>query len=223
MSINTCVICQEDTCTPTNPFLSPCSCKGTVSSIHRECLEQWVFHSNKTNCSVCHAKYRVIFADEIISVSKKTLLLQAVLYYLATITILTGIFYIFHPNTYQFEQKNILESILLYFLTTNIHFGIHMCYVVISLLFIVLLLGTIVSVYLMLTGDSSSYNHHLHDMNGISQILDSFNTTYTFKKPFISCFYGHTITFLIGGLFIYGIYSFLKWRNPPVKRLRIQI
>jgi hypothetical protein len=223
MSINTCVICQEETCTPTNPFLSPCSCKGSVSSIHRECLEQWIFHSNKTNCSVCHTKYRIILKEELVSTSRVILLCQAFLFYFTVMSILTGIFYLTNPNTYQFESKNIIDSISLLFLTTSFHLGIYLLYVVTGILIIIIILGTILCLVSMLTGESSGYDYHLHDMNGMSKIFENFLRTYPLQKSAISCWSATICSIVIGGLSIYLIYSFLKWRNQPTKKLRIQI
>ena len=223
MSANICVICQEDTCTPTNPFLSPCSCKGSVSSIHRECLEQWVFHSNKTNCSICQAKYRVKFVEEIISTSTINLLLQSILYYFATMTILTGIFFLFRPNTYQFEPKNILDSISLHFLTTYVHFGINIWYGFITLLSILIVLGCLLAIISVFTGESSSLDYHVRDMNGISQILDSLSITYPFTNSFSSCLSAHICCIMFSSFTVFIIYTLLKYQNEPIKRLRIQI
>ena len=223
MSINTCVICQEDTFTSSNPFLSPCCCTGSISSIHRECLEQWVFHSNKTTCSICHAKYRVKFTEETISTGKFVLLLQAVLYYFATMFVLTGIFFLSHPNTYQFESKNILDSISLHLLTTNLHVGISVWYGFIALLSIVVLLGCLVSIITIFTGESSALDYHMRDMNGISQMLDSMSAVYPFTNPFRSCLSAHIYSIIFTSFIVFLIYKLLKYRNPLTKRLRIQI
>lgn len=223
MSTKTCVICQEDTCTSSNPFLSPCCCTGSISSIHRECLEQWISHSKQKECSICHAVYRVKLSEEIMSVAKVFLLLQAVLYYFATMTILTGIFFLFHPNTYQFEPKNILESISLHFLTTNIHFGINVWYGFISLLSIVVILGCVISIITIFTGESSALDYHLRDMNGTSQMLDSLSAVYPFTNPFVSCLSAHIYSIIFTSFTVFLIYKLLKYRNPLTKRLRIQI
>lgn len=223
MSKNSCVICQEDTCTSSNPFLSPCCCTGSISSIHKECLEQWISHSNKKECSICHAVYRVKFAEETISAAKVFLLLQAVLYYFATMFVLTGIFFLSHPNTYQFESKNILDSISLHLLTTNLHFGISVWYGFVTLLSIVVLLGCVVSIITIFTGESSALDYHMRDMNGISQMLDSLSATYPFANSFNSSWNGHICTIMFGGFTIFLIYKLLKYRNPLTKQLRIQI
>jgi hypothetical protein len=138
-------------------------------------------------------------------------------------TILTGIFFLSHPNTYRFEPKNILDSISLHLLTTNIHFGINLWYGFITLLSLIVLFGSLLAVITIITGESSGLDHHMRDMNGASQMLDSLITAYPFTNSFGSCLSGHTIALLIGGLSIYGIYSLLKHRNQPIKRLRIQI
>jgi len=223
MSINTCVICQEDTCTSTNPFLSPCSCTGSISSIHRECLEEWIFHSKKTNCSICHVKYRIQMKEELVSASKVTLLFKAVLYYFATMFVLTGIFFLSHPNTYQFESKNTLDSISLHLLTTNLHFGISVWYGFIFLLSVVVILGSLLAVISMLTGESSALDYHMRDMNGMSQMLESISAVYPFEKPFRSCLSAHIYSTMLVGFTVFIIYKLLKYRNQPIKRLRIQI
>ena len=223
MSTKTCVICQEDTYTSSNPFLSPCCCTGSISSIHRECLEQWIFHSKQRECSICHAVYRVKLSEETMSAAKIFLLLKAVLYYFATMFVLTGIFFLSHPNTYQFESKNILESISLHFLTTYVHFGINVWYGFITLLSIVVLLGCLVSIITIFTGESSVLDYHLRDMNGISQMLDSLSSVYPFTNSFSSCLSTHMYSIVFTSFTIFLIYKLLKWRNPLTKQLRIKI
>jgi hypothetical protein len=218
-----CVICQEDTSTSSNPFLSPCSCKGSVSSIHRECLEEWIFHSNKTNCSICHVKYRIQMKEELVSASKVTLLLQALLYYFATMFVLTGIFFLSHPNTYQFESTNTLDSISLCLLTTNLHLGITIWYGFIFLLSIVVILGSLLAIITVLTGESSGLEYTMRDMNGISQMFDSISAVYPFANSFRSCFSSHIYSIVLVSFTVFLTYKLLKYRNHSVNRLRIQI
>jgi hypothetical protein len=223
MSTKTCVICQEDTSTSSNPFLSPCCCTGSISSIHRECLEQWIFHSNKKECSICHAVYRVKFSEEIMSAAKFFLILQAVLYYFATMFVLTGIFFLSHPNTYQFGSKNILASISLCLLTTNLHLGITIWYGFIFLLSIFVILGSLVAIITVLTGESSGLEYTMRDMNGISQMFDSISAVYPFANSFSSCLSAHIYSSILVSFTVFMIYKLLKWRNPLTKQLRIKI
>lgn len=50
----TCRICRESSL----PLMSPCSCSGSMSHVHFDCLKEWISHSGKTECDVCRSKYK---------------------------------------------------------------------------------------------------------------------------------------------------------------------
>ena len=219
-----CVICQEDTCTSSNPFLSPCLCKGSVSSIHRECLEQWIFHSNKKDCSICHAKYRIKLAEETISASKIGLLLLTTFYVLGALTMLSCAFYVAYPSTYQFESTNMIETISLFLKTTHIHLAIHMWYGFVATLSVMMIIVYIVSIISIIMGESSSFdNSHNYNMDGFFQMAESLFRTYPMKSVAVSDWQTHLFCVIVTSGMIYLAYRVVEWYNKPVKRLRIQI
>jgi hypothetical protein len=221
----TCVICQEDTCTTTNPFLSPCSCKGSVSSIHRECLEQWISVSNKTNCSVCHTKYRIQMKEETVSASQNIIFLLAIFYILGGLTMLSCVFYVAYPATYEFASTNIFEKVSLILTTTQVHIAIHMWYGLVVILSLVIFLGLVACVISLLSGDSSGFDHSYHysDTNGFFQMAESLFTSYPMRSAIISAWHGHLFCAIATSGMVYLTYMFIQWCNKPVTRLRIQI
>ncbi|XP_075157028.1 uncharacterized protein LOC142230260 [Haematobia irritans] len=53
---NLCRICRWNR----SDFLllqSPCLCKGTVGSIHLQCLKRWILHRRNTHCEICNAPF----------------------------------------------------------------------------------------------------------------------------------------------------------------------
>lgn len=47
-----CRICHD----PVN-LIEPCNCKGSIATIHKECLEKWLNASGKTSCELCGFKF----------------------------------------------------------------------------------------------------------------------------------------------------------------------
>ena len=56
---NECRVCrggpEED-----RPLYTPCLCRGSIGQVHQNCLEEWLTHSNKEICELCHTKYQFI-------------------------------------------------------------------------------------------------------------------------------------------------------------------
>ena len=50
-----CRICFENS--PHKSLISPCDCSGTISSVHRKCVESWLTRSRRTQCELCGVKY----------------------------------------------------------------------------------------------------------------------------------------------------------------------
>lgn len=38
-------------------LIEPCSCKGTMAKVHRQCLERWLSHSGSKKCELCLYEY----------------------------------------------------------------------------------------------------------------------------------------------------------------------
>lgn len=50
-----CRICHEDqSC---GELLSPCECSGSLATVHRTCLEQWLTTSNMGHCELCRHQF----------------------------------------------------------------------------------------------------------------------------------------------------------------------
>ncbi|XP_048418995.1 E3 ubiquitin-protein ligase MARCHF3 isoform X1 [Stegostoma tigrinum] len=50
-----CRICHEPS--DKESLLSPCECAGTLGTVHRSCLEQWLAASCSNHCEVCHFEF----------------------------------------------------------------------------------------------------------------------------------------------------------------------
>ncbi|PWN37556.1 uncharacterized protein FA14DRAFT_187648 [Meira miltonrushii] len=54
---DTCRICrtgaEEDT-----PLYHPCKCSGSIAKVHQDCLIEWLQHSKKKSCELCHTELR---------------------------------------------------------------------------------------------------------------------------------------------------------------------
>ncbi|KAI9016142.1 hypothetical protein DFJ74DRAFT_679600 [Hyaloraphidium curvatum] len=50
-----CRICRDDEPSPADPLLTPCGCRGSLSSVHRSCLSAWRRSSPaaRLRCEVC--------------------------------------------------------------------------------------------------------------------------------------------------------------------------
>ncbi|XP_038670384.1 E3 ubiquitin-protein ligase MARCHF3 isoform X2 [Scyliorhinus canicula] len=50
-----CRICHEPN--DKENLLSPCECSGTLGTVHRSCLEQWLAASCSSHCELCHFQF----------------------------------------------------------------------------------------------------------------------------------------------------------------------
>ncbi|XP_067873707.1 E3 ubiquitin-protein ligase MARCHF3-like [Heterodontus francisci] len=50
-----CRICHEPS--DKENLLSPCECSGTLGTVHRSCLEQWLAASCSSHCELCHFEF----------------------------------------------------------------------------------------------------------------------------------------------------------------------
>lgn len=50
-----CRICHEGRAS--GELLSPCECAGSLASVHRSCLEQWLTASDSGHCELCHHQF----------------------------------------------------------------------------------------------------------------------------------------------------------------------
>ncbi|XP_078097127.1 E3 ubiquitin-protein ligase MARCHF3 [Mustelus asterias] len=50
-----CRICHEPN--DKENLLSPCECSGTLGTVHRSCLEQWLVASCSSRCELCHFEF----------------------------------------------------------------------------------------------------------------------------------------------------------------------
>lgn len=41
------------------PLIEPCHCRGTIGSVHKECLELWIQRTLDTRCQICHFQFTV--------------------------------------------------------------------------------------------------------------------------------------------------------------------
>ncbi|XP_061833849.1 E3 ubiquitin-protein ligase MARCHF2-like [Nerophis lumbriciformis] len=52
-----CRICHDGGCGEN--LLSPCGCTGTLGTVHKSCLEQWLSSSNTSYCELCNTKFSI--------------------------------------------------------------------------------------------------------------------------------------------------------------------
>lgn len=219
-----CVICQENTQTHTNPFLSPCNCKGSVASIHRDCLETWISHSNQTNCSVCRAKYQVRYVEETVGISEFKILMKTTMYFVAGMTILTSLFYLCYWSTYQFESTKFVDRLSQTLLTTYVHAGIHVWYLFLSLVTLIFAFTLIISIVTIFTGDSSSGpSIDSYDINNFFRLAESTTGTYPIQKAVMMSWKIHFASIFMTGLVVFATYALVKVLNPPITKRRIKI
>ncbi|XP_075685458.1 E3 ubiquitin-protein ligase MARCHF7 isoform X2 [Rhinoderma darwinii] len=66
-----CRICQTGITTPTNPFIEPCKCSGSLQYVHQDCMKKWL-HSKInsgssleaiTTCELCKEKLNLNLED----------------------------------------------------------------------------------------------------------------------------------------------------------------
>lgn len=53
-----CRICLQTDLDESNKCISPCFCRGSISNVHKKCLEMWLAQSNTTDCEICKFKYK---------------------------------------------------------------------------------------------------------------------------------------------------------------------
>lgn len=41
------------------PLLQPCNCRGSIGSVHRECLERWIARTANGKCQICQFQFKV--------------------------------------------------------------------------------------------------------------------------------------------------------------------
>ena len=206
-----CIICRDDAQTSSNPFMSPCDCKGSMS-IHLECLENLISHSHTDRCSVCHIKYRIRYNKEI-SFHIGTYFLSITIFTEFMVTAI-AIFFFTHRSTYQFNT-GVLETVSLYFFTTYIHIGIYLWYISVVLSSVLFFLCVFVSIF------SDDSNIYLDVDSWASVLKHVFMPVYPFQNAVLSIPVNHIFSVLFTLSFVYGIYRVLLWQNPPKKRIRI--
>lgn len=54
--VPTCRICRCEAA-PDLPLFHPCKCRGSIKYIHQDCLQDWLAHSQKSKCDICHEEY----------------------------------------------------------------------------------------------------------------------------------------------------------------------
>jgi E3 ubiquitin-protein ligase MARCH6 len=52
-----CRVCRLNG-TPERPLFHPCLCTGSIRYVHQDCLMQWLRHSQKEYCELCHYKFQ---------------------------------------------------------------------------------------------------------------------------------------------------------------------
>ncbi|XP_075036887.1 E3 ubiquitin-protein ligase MARCHF7-like isoform X2 [Mixophyes fleayi] len=66
-----CRICQTGLSTPTNPFLEPCKCSGSLQYVHQDCMKKWLHAKISsgssletiTTCELCKEKLELNLED----------------------------------------------------------------------------------------------------------------------------------------------------------------
>ncbi|XP_064488047.1 E3 ubiquitin-protein ligase MARCHF2-like [Ornithodoros turicata] len=41
------------------PLLEPCNCRGSIGSVHQECLERWISRTANGKCQICQFQFKV--------------------------------------------------------------------------------------------------------------------------------------------------------------------
>ncbi|XP_075237813.1 E3 ubiquitin-protein ligase MARCHF3-like [Lycorma delicatula] len=57
-NVNFCRICHD--ADSEEIFITPCRCKGTLSVVHRSCLEKWLAESDSSSCELCGQLYKTL-------------------------------------------------------------------------------------------------------------------------------------------------------------------
>ncbi|KAL4101282.1 hypothetical protein QTP88_021302 [Uroleucon formosanum] len=53
-----CRICLQSDFDETNKCISPCFCRGSMSKVHRTCLEKWLLQASSSICEICTFEYK---------------------------------------------------------------------------------------------------------------------------------------------------------------------
>ncbi|VVC25324.1 Zinc finger, RING-CH-type,Zinc finger, RING/FYVE/PHD-type [Cinara cedri] len=53
-----CRICLQSDLDDSNKCLTPCSCRGSMSKVHRICLQTWLTEVQSNECEICKFKYK---------------------------------------------------------------------------------------------------------------------------------------------------------------------
>ncbi|XP_050546172.1 E3 ubiquitin-protein ligase MARCHF2-like [Daktulosphaira vitifoliae] len=53
-----CRICLQPDIEKSNKCISPCFCCGTMSKVHKTCLEKWLGQSGYNSCEICEYQYK---------------------------------------------------------------------------------------------------------------------------------------------------------------------
>ncbi|KAL4120156.1 hypothetical protein QTP88_012887 [Uroleucon formosanum] len=56
--LSDCRICLQSDFDKTNKYISPCFCRGSMSMVHRACLEKWLLQSGSSVCEICAFQYK---------------------------------------------------------------------------------------------------------------------------------------------------------------------
>ncbi|XP_028044453.1 uncharacterized protein LOC113560138 [Rhopalosiphum maidis] len=55
---NLCRICLQSDLDESNKCISPCFCRGSISKVHKTCLEKWLLQASSTVCEICTYVYK---------------------------------------------------------------------------------------------------------------------------------------------------------------------
>lgn len=55
-----CRICIQPDLIEADRCISPCHCRGTMSKVHKGCLETWLARSNTNVCEICRFTYKIV-------------------------------------------------------------------------------------------------------------------------------------------------------------------
>ncbi|XP_025191900.1 E3 ubiquitin-protein ligase MARCH2-like [Melanaphis sacchari] len=53
-----CRICLQSDLDESNKCISPCFCRGSISKVHKTCLEKWLLQASSTICEICTFVYK---------------------------------------------------------------------------------------------------------------------------------------------------------------------
>ncbi|XP_050055737.1 E3 ubiquitin-protein ligase MARCHF3-like isoform X2 [Aphis gossypii] len=53
-----CRICLQSDLDESNKCISPCFCRGSISKVHKTCLEKWLLQASSTVCEICTFVYK---------------------------------------------------------------------------------------------------------------------------------------------------------------------